>query len=101
MESHGEQSNGGSSAKIGDSEPRSDAEQRLITAVAAVTQNSGSRIELEAAARELVEQLRAEHEPAEEVLLRIKRALSGLEPGAAVYRDVIVSSIRQYYGATS
>jgi hypothetical protein len=86
---------------------------RLRQAIVAATRDGGSRLELEAAARQLVTELRGRDHPPEQVLLRIKEILSdaGLRPGhtlaadgselmgeAALYRDVISSSIRYYFG---
>ena len=77
-----------------------------------MTTGSGSRRELDAAARELVTELRRANEPPEQVLLHIKEILeeAGLRPShgpadpallidghAAVYREVIQSSIRHYF----
>lgn len=82
-------------------------------AIAAVANGIGSRRELEAAAEELVIELREANEPPEQMLLQIKEILAeaglrptygapaeiGTLPGdeAAVYRDVIAWSIRSYY----
>jgi hypothetical protein len=85
---------------------------RLRRAIVAVVQRGGPRVELETAARELVTELRSRDQPPEQVLLRIKEILAeaGLRPGhtlaadgsellneAALYRDVITSSIRYYF----
>lgn len=85
---------------------------RLRQAIIAVAHRDGSRLELETAARELVNELRSRQHPPEQVLLRIKEILSdaGLRPGhtlaadgselmgeATLYRDVISSSIRYYF----
>lgn len=85
---------------------------RLRQAVVAVAQRGGSRLELETAAEELVTELRRQDHPPEQVLLRIKEILAdaGLRPGhtlaadgselmseAALYREVISSSIRYYF----
>lgn len=74
--------------------------------------NSGTRDELEAAARDLVVGLRNEQQPPEQVLLRVKDVLAqaGLRPGhtlaadgsevmgeATLYREVVSSSIRYYF----
>lgn len=89
-----------------------DAAVRLRHAVVAVAQHGGSRLELETAAEELVTELRRRDHPPEQVLLRIKEILAdaGLRAGhtlaadgselvseAALYRDVISSSIRYYF----
>lgn len=81
----------------------------------AVAERGGSRLELETAARELVTELRSQDQPPEQVLLRIKQILAeaGLRPGhtlaadgselmseAALYRDVISSTIRYYFDGT-
>lgn len=85
---------------------------RLKKAIRAVAVNARSRDELEAAARDLVIELRNEEQPPEQVLLRIKEVLAqaGLRPGhtlaadgsdlmgeATLYREVISSSIRYYF----
>ncbi len=85
---------------------------RLRKAIRAVAINSGTRDELEAAARDLVIGLRNENHPPEQVLLRIKDVLAeaGLRPGhtlaadgsevmgeATLYREVVSSSIRYYF----
>lgn len=85
---------------------------RLRQAITAVVERGGSRLELETAARELVTELRGQDRPPEQVLLRIKEILAeaGLRPGhtlaaygselvseAALYRDVISSSIQYYF----
>jgi hypothetical protein len=90
-----------------------DAAERMRRAIGAVSKGTGSRDELKTAARELVEQLRSEHERPEQLLLHIKQLLaeSGLRPSYgtpphgsllpsdddSLYRDVIAWSIRQYY----
>ena len=95
----------------GDSE---EAVQRMRRAISGATSREhGARDELEAAAIQLVEELRAENHPPEQMLLRIKELLAdaGLRPSyatddpmtmaaneASVYRDVIAWSIRYYYG---
>jgi hypothetical protein len=76
---------------------------------------AGSQQELEAASRELVTELRNANEPPEQVLLAMKRILAqaGLRPGhppsdpamvierhSELYRNVIASSIRHYFGST-
>ena len=88
------------------------AAMRFRQAIIAVAKHRDSRTELEAAARELVTELRNRSQPPEQVLLRIKEILSeaGLRPGhtlaadgsevmseAALYRDVVSSSIRYYF----
>lgn len=75
--------------------------------------NTGSRDELEAAARDLVVELRNKEQPPEQVVLRIKEVLAqaGLRPGhtlaadgselmgdATLYREIVSSSIRYYFG---
>lgn len=75
--------------------------------------NTGSRDELEAAARDMVTELRNKDQPPEQVLLRVKEVLAqaGLRPGhtlaadgselmgdATLYREVVSSSIRYYFG---
>lgn len=85
---------------------------KLRQAILAVVEREGSRAELESAARELVGELRREDHPPEQVLLRIKEILAeaGLRPGhtlasngsevmseAALYRELISSSIRYYF----
>lgn len=86
---------------------------RLRKAIQAVVVNTGSRDELEAAARDLVVELRDREQPPEQVLLRIKEVLAqaGLRPGhtlaadgselmgeATLYREVVSSSIKYYFG---
>src|SRR5262245_36432581 len=90
--------------------------ERMRIAIRAVLDGSGTTEDLHAAARDLVAELRAANEPPDQALVRIKETLAdaGLRPSyssntdgsplgveAAVYRDVIAWSIRQYYGATS
>jgi len=85
---------------------------RLRKAIQAVVINSGSRRELEAAARHLVVELRNRAQPPEQVLLAVKEVLAqaGLRPGhtlaadgselmgeATLYREVVSSSIRYYF----
>jgi hypothetical protein len=86
---------------------------RMRRAVAAVMSGNGSKPELEAAAEELVTELRQANQPPEQMLLQIKEILAeaGLRPtygapaenaallgdDASVYRDVIAWSIRSYY----
>lgn len=82
-------------------------------AVTAAAAGTGSREELEEAARGLVEQLRGEELAPEQMLIKIKAFLAdaGLQSPhgspmealpptspAAIYRDVISWSIRAYYG---
>lgn len=86
---------------------------RLRKAIQAVVVNRGSRDEVDAAARDLVIELRNEEQPPEQVLLRIKEVLAqaGLRPGhtlaadgselmgeATLYREVVSSSIKYYFG---
>lgn len=85
---------------------------RMRRAVTAAKRGQACPEELEAAARELVGELRAANEPPEQMLVRIKEILaeSGLRPSYAtdsahpvgrddaVYRDVIMWSIQAYYG---
>jgi hypothetical protein len=80
-------------------------------AIAALAAGNDSVDELQTAARALVSDLRQHDEPPEKMLLKIKEILAsaGLRSGlpiedgappdrqAAVYRDVIVWSIRAYY----
>jgi hypothetical protein len=92
------------------------AAERMRAAIRAVLDGYGTTEALHAAARELVDELRAANEPPEQALVRIKETLAdaGLRPSYAsnpdggplglestIYRDVIAWSIRQYYGATS
>lgn len=85
---------------------------RLRQAIIDAIRHDGSRLELDSAARQLVAELRGQDQPPEQVLLRIKEILAdaGLRPGhtlaadgselmgeAALYRDVISSSIRHYF----
>ena len=87
---------------------------RMRHAISAASIGSGSREELEMAARQLVMELRNANEPPEQVLLAMKRilALAGLRPGhpptdpamiierhSELYRSVIASSIRHYFNA--
>lgn len=89
-----------------------DAVERMRRAIRAASDGSGSRTELQAAARELVTKLRAERARPEQMLIRIKEILaeSGILPdytpdnrgpagraNGSVYRDVIAWSIRFYY----
>lgn len=86
---------------------------RLRKAIQAVVVNRGSRDEVDAAARDLVIELRNKEQPPEQVLLRIKEVLAqaGLRPGhtlaadgselmgeATLYREVVSSSIKYYFG---
>jgi hypothetical protein len=90
------------------------SEIRMRRAISAASLGAGSHEELEAANRLLVAELRAANEPPEQVLLAIKRILAqaGLRPShppsdsamiverhATVYRHVIASSIRHYFGS--
>lgn len=86
---------------------------RLREATEAVLRGDDARAELEAAARQLVAELRETALAPEQMLLRIKRILAdgGLRPAhrpatesvtsppplTAVYRDVIALCIRLYY----
>jgi hypothetical protein len=90
-----------------------EAVERLRRAISAAS-TSGSSAELEAAAIQLVEALKATNHPPEQMLLRIKQLLgdAGVRPNyssndsssgaghATLYRDVIAWSIRHYYGGT-
>lgn len=87
---------------------------RLRDAVAAVGGGTGTRTQVERAARELTTALRGDHYPPEQMLLKIKELLAeaGLRPSYAaatssenmgdweanLYRDVITWCIRDYYG---
>jgi hypothetical protein len=109
----GSASDGKRDGKRDGTHPEGGATERMRRAISAASDGTGSRDELKTAARELVEQLRAEHERPEQMLLQIKRILaeSGLRPSyssprdssvpvgvdAGVYRDVIAWSIRFYY----
>jgi hypothetical protein len=89
------------------------AADRLRCAVIEACRNGGSRDDLEPAALHLVKTLKSTKQPPERILLRVKQILAdaGLRPSyalpsdpgtttrmeAAVYRDVIAWSIRQYY----
>jgi hypothetical protein len=88
---------------------------RMLQAISAASIASGSHEELETAVREFVAELHEANEPPEQVLLAIKRILAqaGLRPShqsadpamgvdrlAAVYRDVIASTIRHYFAAS-
>lgn len=89
-----------------------EAVTRMRRAVSAASIGACTHEELEAAARQLVTELRAAHEPPEQVVLRVKRILAqaGLRPShgpgdpavvierhATVYRNVIDASIRFYF----
>jgi hypothetical protein len=92
---------------------------RLRDAVAAVGGGTGTRTQVERAARDFTGALKGDHFPPEQMLLRIKELLAeaGLRPTYAaatssenlgdveanLYRDVITWCIRDYYdhGATS
>ncbi|MDB4873845.1 MAG: hypothetical protein JWM41_291 [Gemmatimonadetes bacterium] len=94
-----------------------EAAGRMRRAISAASKGTGSREELKASARALVEQLRSENQRPEQMLLQIKKILaeSGLRPSyaaakdssvaagaeASVYRDVIAWSIRFYYADRS
>jgi hypothetical protein len=93
------------------SNPRATAD-RLRCAVSAATAGTGSRDELQQAARALADELRGRREPPEQVLIQIKALLAdaGIRFGhpatdgpesdgaqAALYRDIITWSIRAYY----
>ena len=88
----------------------------MLRAISAASLGSGEHEELETAARLLVTELRAANEPPEQVLLAVKRILAqaGLRPShppsdsamvvernTSVYRTVIASSIRHYFGSNS
>jgi len=83
-------------------------------AIAAAKRGTGSREELQAAAREMVRELRRANGSPEKTLLQIKSLLAdaGLRPNytdgeqtptseAAIYRDVIAWSIKAYYDEKS
>lgn len=89
------------------------SEARMRRAISAASLGSGSHEELDTAGQQLVAELRQANEPPEQVLLTIKRILAqaGLRPShppsdsamvvernATVYRHVIESSIRHYFG---
>jgi hypothetical protein len=90
-----------------------DSTTRMRRAIAAAAGGADNTHELEVAARALVQELRAAEAPPEQMLLRIKELLAdaGLHPSyasdsgqppnhdAALYRDVIMLSIRHYYEA--
>jgi hypothetical protein len=95
------------------SQRRDGAVARLRRAITSASSADGSKTDLEAAAMELVDELKAAQHPPEQMLLQIKRILAeaGLRPsyGSAeelgpftgahtdIYRTVIQSSIRFYY----
>lgn len=87
-------------------------EEQMRRATEAAARGTGSRDDLESAARALVKELRSAQAPPEQMLVRIKEILAdaGLRPAyattdetvapeheAAIYRSVIEWSIRQYY----
>lgn len=89
-----------------------DAGQRMRVAIGAAKAGTGSREELQAAARELVRALRAREQTPESALVHIKSVLesAGLRPtymsadsadslglDARLYRDLIGWSIKAYY----
>lgn len=87
---------------------------RLRDAVAAVGGGTGTRTQVERAARDFTTALKVDHFPPEQMLLKIKELLAeaGLRPSyaaatssenlgdveATLYRDVITWCIRDYYG---
>jgi hypothetical protein len=86
--------------------------RRMLHAISAASIGSGTDHELDAAAQQLVLELRAANQPPEQVLLHIKAILAeaGLRPSHAlldpdlvierhdsVYRNVIESTIRHYF----
>lgn len=88
------------------------AADRLRRAVSAATTGSGSRDEVQDAARALVAELRSRAEAPEQMLVQVKTLLgdAGLRAGypppnhedghaehAALYREIITWSIRCYY----
>lgn len=90
-----------------------EAVARMRRAVSAASIGACTPEELDAAAQALVNELRAAQHPPEQVLLHVKRILAqaGLRPShgpsdpavvierhATVYRNVIESSIRFYFG---
>lgn len=95
--------------------PPSTAAARMREAISAILHGTGTREQLEQAARALVAELRQREPLPEQMLLRIKEILAdaGLRPSyaargttdsapglrneAEVYRDVIAWSIRFYY----
>jgi hypothetical protein len=88
-----------------------DAAARLRQAIAFASAGGDCRNDVQAAARELVTELRLRQEPPERALLHIKEILAeaGLRPSyappesdaagirATMYQDVIAWSIRYYY----
>ena len=87
----------------------------MLQAISAASIGSGLDHELDAAALQLVRELREANEPPEQVLLKIKRILgdAGVRPShgqsdsalvidrhEAVYRVVIESTIRHYFQAS-
>ena len=110
MDGTGNISNDGTRDGRGPGADGTGAAERLRQAAAAAASGRGSRQDLQAAARALVEDLRRQQEPPEQVLLKIKEHLAeaGLRPGfpadgdggdvaASLYRDMITWSIRYYY----
>ncbi len=105
--------NGGGGSSGGSESKPGVAVERLRQAIEAKASGAGSEDELDAAARALVTELKRAALPPEQVLLLIKRILAdaGLRPSygnsgeaspaagseAAIYRDIIALSIRQYY----
>jgi hypothetical protein len=95
----------------GASGPHSTAAERLRLAVSAAMAGSGSREELQGAARALVAELRGRDEAPEQMLIQLKTLLNdaGLRAGyppsengahgndTTLYRDIITWSIRFYY----
>jgi len=96
---------------IGPKGQEEDPAARLRRLLAGVVRGTGSRDELRRAASALVDQLRRDNLPPEDMLLRIKRILAevGLRPTYAsappefgprepsVYGDLIAWCIREYY----
>jgi hypothetical protein len=95
-----------------DGRDSTEAVGRMREAITAAAAGSDANQELEAAARELVGELRRANEPPEQMLLRIKRILAQaglrsthgpadpalvIERHSSVYRNVIESSIRHYF----
>jgi len=92
---------------------RTKATARLRAAVVELGWGRGSREELQCAAAELVGELKQSNLPPEQMLLEIKSLLAdvGLRPtylppdgnqipgDPALYREVIMSSIRAYYAS--
>jgi hypothetical protein len=96
----------------GASRPHGAAAERLRRAVTAATTGSGTREEVQEAARTLVAELRGRAGAPEQMLIEMKALLAdaGLRAGypaadenrshendAALYRDIITWSIRCYY----